>query len=442
VSKTRLGLDLKGGASVVLEATNIKDVTSSKMDQTVSVIRNRVDRLGVAEPEIQRLGTNQISVQLPGATSELLKDIGRTAVLGFWDIKQFGTGYSSQADALKAAGVTTTGKLPSGKTLIHWTVAGGNSSDQWYIATGAPALTGAEVSGASVTYGTNSQPIVSMSFTKQGGDTFAALTKKMAESYQITGDTQRLAIVLDGEVQSSPSVKEAITGGSAVIEGSFTYTEANDLAVVIQTGALPLELTTVSSTDIGASLGQAALEQALLAGAIGLALIIVFMIAYYRLLGVIAGVALGIYGVLFIGILNGIGVTMTLPGIAGMILTLGMAVDANVLIFARMRDEVAAGKTIAAATNAGFRKAFRAVFDCNMTTILTAAILFWAASGGIKGFALTLGVGVALSMFTAVVVTRSMLSLLSGWSVFRHPKALGLHVPKARKVSVDEGGQA
>ncbi len=154
----------------------------------------------------------------------------------------------------------------------------------------------------------------------------------------------------------------------------------------------------------------------------------VFMIAYYRLLGVVASIALIIYGVLFIGILNAIGVTMTLPGIAGMILTLGMAVDANVLIFARMRDEVAAGKTVAAATSAGFKKAFRAVFDCNMTTIITAIILFWAASGGIKGFALTLGVGVALSMFTAVLVTRSMLSLLSGWKPFRNMRLLGLHV--------------
>ena len=214
------------------------------------------------------------------------------------------------------------------------------------------------------------------------------------------------------------------------------------LALVLNTGALPVELLPVSQNSIGATLGQAALNQALIAGAIGLLLIMVFMIAYYRLLGVVASVALIIYGVLFLGILNAIGVTMTLPGIAGMILTLGMAVDANVLIFARMRDEVAAGKSIGPATNAGFKKAFRTVFDCNMTTIITAIILFWAATGAIKGFALTLGIGVALSMFTAVVVTRSMLNLLSGWSVFRHPKALGLHVPKAKALPVENGGQS
>lgn len=446
VSKTHLGLDLQGGLAVVLQAksTQKEAVTDAKMSQTVKVIQDRVNKLGVSEPEIQRQGSDQISVQLPGIKNpdQALDVIGKTAVLGFWDIKQFGTGYSTQAEALKSAGVTTASQLPSGKTLIHWTKEGGNTSDQWYIATGSPALTGSALSGANVSYSSANQPQVSMSFNKDGSAAFAKVTKNMADAYQVTGDVQRLAIVLDGEVQSSPSVKEEISGGNAVIEGSFTYDQANSLAVVLQTGSLPLELTAQSTNKIGATLGKAALEQALLAGAIGLALIIVFMIAYYRLLGVVASIALAIYGVLFLGIINGIGITMTLPGIAGMILTLGMAVDANVLIFARMRDEVAAGKTIAAATNAGFRKAFRAVFDCNMTTILTAAILFWAASGGIKGFALTLGVGVALSMFTAVVVTRSMLSILSGWSVFRHPKALGLHVPKSKMVTVDEGGQA
>jgi len=175
---------------------------------------------------------------------------------------------------------------------------------------------------------------------------------------------------------------------------------------------------------------------------VGVALIIVFMIAYYRLLGVVASIALVVYAILFMGILNAVGVTMTLPGIAGMILTFGMAVDANVLIFARMRDEVAAGKTIGAATSAGFAKAFKAVFDCNMTTIITAIILFWAASGGIRGFALTLGIGVALSFLTAVLVTRSMLSVLSGWSLFQKRRLLGLHVPHAKMLSPDEGGRS
>jgi preprotein translocase subunit SecD len=290
-------------------------------------------------------------------------------------------------------------------------------------------------------YDQNNNPKVDMQFDNDGGTIFADITAKMAETSDITGEDQRLAIVLDGEVESAPRVLEEIVGGRAEITGKFSLEEAKNLALVLQTGALPVELTAVSQNTVGATLGKAALNQALLAGAIGLLLIMVFMIIYYRLLGFVASIALVIYSVLFIGILNAIGVTMTLPGIAGMILTLGMAVDANVLIFARMRDEVAAGKTVGAATSAGFRKAFRAVFDCNMTTIITAVILFWAATGGIKGFALTLGIGVALSMFTAVLVTRSILSLLSGWKPFRNLKLLGLHVPKAKTLALDEGGR-
>jgi preprotein translocase subunit SecD len=162
---------------------------------------------------------------------------------------------------------------------------------------------------------------------------------------------------------------------------------------------------------------------------------------YYRLLGLVASVALVIYGVIFLGVLNAINATMTLPGIAGIILTFGMAVDANVLIFARMRDEVGAGKTIGAATSAGFKKAFRAVFDCNMTTVLTALVLFLTATGGIKGFALTLMIGVILSFLTAVAVTRSLLNLLSGLRPFRNPKLLGLHVPKSKMTQMSAGGQ-
>jgi protein-export membrane protein SecD len=298
------------------------------------------------------------------------------------------------------------------------------------------------LTGAQTGFDQNNRPKVDMQFNDEGAEAFAEVTARMAQTSQITGEDQRLAIVLDGEVASAPRVLEEIPDGRAEITGRFTQDEAKNLALVLQTGALPVELEPVSQNTVGATLGKAALNQALIAGFVGLLLIMVFMIAYYRLLGLVASVALIIYGVLFLGVLNAIGVTMTLPGIAGMILTFGMAVDANVLIFARMRDEVAAGKTIGAATDAGFRKAFRAVFDCNMTTILTAIVLFWAATGAIKGFALTLGVGVALSMFTAVLVTRSLLALLSGWKPFRNPKLLGLHVPKAKQVAVEKGGQA
>ena len=432
IQKTNLGLDLQGGLSVILEgqSTATNPVTDEKMTQAVKVIQDRVNRLGVAEPEIQRQGADKISVQLPGIDNpdEALKLIGKTAVLEFFDVKQFGTPYATEAEALKAAGVTSADQLPAGTEIVHWPVKGDNTADQWFVVTTPPVVNGSMLTKAGVGFDQNNQPKIDMEFNSEGATAFGNITGKMAETTQITGETQRLAIVLDGEVASAPRVLERIPDGRAEITGKFTLDDARNLALVLNTGRLPVKLIPVSQSSVGAVLGQAALNQALIAGAVGLLLVMIFMIAYYRLLGVVASVALIIYGVLFIGILNGIGVTMTLPGIAGMILTLGMAVDANVLIFARMRDEVAAGKTIQAATSAGFKKAFRAVFDCNMTTIITAIILFWAASGSIKGFALTLGIGVVLSMFTAVLVTRSMLNLLMGWKWFRNPKLLGLHV--------------
>jgi protein-export membrane protein SecD len=331
--------------------------------------------------------------------------------------------------------------------LIRWPQGSDSDSqaDQYFVVSVLPPVTGSMLTGADVgSDNTHGNYLVSMDFNDEGAAAFAQTTGDMAATGEITGVTQRLAIVLDGSVESAPTVKDKIEGGSAQITrgGGFPLKEARSLALVLQTGALPVELVPISQSEIGATLGKTALTQALIAGAVGLILIMVFMIAYYRLLGLVACVALVIYGVLFLGILNAIGVTMTLPGIAGMILTLGMAVDANVLIFARMRDEVAAGKTLGAATSAGFRKAFRAVFDCNMTTVLTALVLFLTATGGIKGFALTLGIGVVLSFLTAVAVTRSMLNLLSGWRPFRTPRLLGLHVPKGKMPQLSGGGRS
>lgn len=441
VSKTNLGLDLQGGLAVILEA---KDASSDQMDQAVNIIQNRVNKLGVAEPEIQRQGQTKISVQLPGIDNpeEALEIIGKTAVLEFYNVKDFGQPYSSQAAALEAAGVTSEEELPAGTKIVHWSTEVGNRGDQWFVVTAAPALDGSMLKGAQASFDQFNKPKVDMQFNDEGAELFSQVTKRMAETTQITGEDQLLAIVLDNYVESAPRVLEQISGGNAEITGKFTTAETKKLALVLQTGALPVDLVPVSQNTVGATLGQSALNQALLAGGIGVLLVMVFMVAYYRLLGLVADLALMVYAVLFLGILNGIGVTMTLPGIAGMILTFGMAVDVNVLVFARMRDEVAAGKTVGAAYIAGFNKAFRAVFDCNMTTIITAIILFWAASGGIKGFALTLGIGVALSFFTAVLVTRSMLFLLSGWKPFRNLRLLGLHVKGAIVLRPDEGSRS
>ncbi len=450
LSKTNLGLDLQGGLSVILQVKE-KDQTednADKVEQDIQVIQDRVNKLGVAEPEIRRLGKWQISVQLPGIQDQerALEIIGKTAVLEFFAVSDFGDPYATEAEALASAGVQSVDDLAEGQQLIYWPMTEGQqrAADEYYIVKAKAPVDGSMLKEAAWDSQGNAGTgyRVTMDFNGTGAKAFADITKELAQIGEATGVTQQLAIVLDGTVESAPTVEEEISGGSAEITGNFTMQEVKELSLVLKTGALPLTLEPVSQNAIGATLGKTALNQALIAGAIGLLLIMVFMIAYYRLLGVVACVALVIYAVIFMGILNAINATMTLPGIAGMILTLGMAVDANVLIFARMRDEVAAGKTIGAATGAGFKKAFRAVFDCNMTTVLTAIVLFLTATGGIKGFALTLLIGVLLSFFTAVAVTRSMLNLLSGWRPFRSHKLLGLHVAKDRATSTSAGGRS
>ncbi|HZJ02089.1 MAG TPA: protein translocase subunit SecD [Thermoleophilia bacterium] len=435
-SSTRLGLDLQGGLAVILEAQDSARAprTDDGMKQTISIINDRINRLGVTEPEVQRQGEWKISVQLPGIENkqEALAIIGKTAVLEFYDVKDFGAAYASEAEALKAAGVDSEAQLPADTRLVRRPSRDGTLPDRFYIVTAIPAVTGTGLSGASVGFDNNNQPKIDMQFKSDGAQAFAEVTQALADRAQVTGQDQLLAIVLDGVVQSAPRVAERIDGGRAEITGRFTLDEAKNLVLVLQTGALPIELKVIDERSIGATLGKASLTQALWAGVVGLILVAVFMVAYYRLLGLVADLTLLIYGVLFWGILNSIHATLTLPGIAGMILTLGMAVDANVIIFARIREEVHAGKTVRTAVEAGFRKALSAILDANVTTLITAVVLFWAASGGVRGFALTLGIGVALSMFTAIVVTRALLALLSGLKIFKNPTLTGLSVETER----------
>lgn len=429
--KTNLGLDLQGGLAVMLEAQDNARAprTTEGMDQAVSIINDRVNRLGVTEPEIQRQGEWKISVQLPGIENqdEALDIIGKTAVLEFYDTKQFGTAYATEAEALAAAGAASSNDLPAGTRLVLWPAEqSGAAADAWYVVDTEPQVSGSDLSDASVGFDKNNQPKVNLEFNSAGANKFAEVTGRMALEAQITGVDQLLAITLDGRVESNPRVLEAIEGGNAEITGRFTIDEAKQLALVLKTGALPIELRVVDQRSIGATLGKESLRRALLAGLIGLILVAVFMVAYYRLLGLVADIALVVYGALFWGVLNAIGATLTLPGIAGVILTLGMAVDANVIIFARVKEEVAQGKTLRTAVDTGFRKAFTAILDANVTTVLTAVVLFFTAAGGIRGFALTLGVGVLLSMFTAIAVTRSLLVVLGGLPAFQNMTLLGL----------------
>lgn len=429
---TQLGLDLQGGLAVIMEAKDSPKAprTEEGMQQTVSIIEERVDKLGVAEPVIRRQGEWKVSVELPGVDNpeEALQIIGRTAVLEFFDINQFGDSYDSKAGALEAAGVASTTDLPVEKQLILWPGKGQGAADRWFLADSAPLLTGSLLSGAQVGFDQLNRPKVDMQFQGQGGDEFANITQEMAQKAQVTGQDQLLVIVLDGTVQSAPRVNERIGGGRAEITGDFTLQESKQLALVLQTGALPIELEVLDEKSVGATLGQQSLTKALYAGAIGLALVLIFMVFYYRMLGLIADIALIVYGGLFWGILNGVHATLTLPGIAGMILTLGMAVDANVIIFARVREEIGEGKTVRTAINSGFKKGFRTILDANVTTLITAVVLFWAATGGVRGFAFTLGIGVALSMFTAIVVTRSLLGLMAEMRLLRSPRLLGFRV--------------
>lgn len=435
-SSTRLGLDLQGGLAVILEAQDSARAprTDEGMKQTISIINDRINRLGVTEPEVQRQGEWKISVQLPGIENkeEALAIIGKTAVLEFYDVQDFGSPYTSEAEALTAAGVDSEADLPAEKRLIRWPSPDGTAPDRFYVVAAAPAVTGSGLSGAQVGFDTNNQPKVDMQFKSDGAQAFADITETLAQRAQVTAQDQLLAIVLDGVVQSAPRVSERIDGGRAEITGRFSLDEAKNLVLVLQTGALPIELEVIDERSIGATLGKTSLIQAMWAAAIGLVLVALFMVAYYRLLGLIADVALLIYGVLFWGILNSIDATLTLPGIAGMILTLGMAVDANVIIFARIREEVQAGKSVRTAVESGFKKALSAILDANVTTLITAVVLFWAASGGVRGFALTLGIGVALSMFTAIVVTRSLLFLLAGLKILKNPTLTGLSVGTER----------
>jgi preprotein translocase subunit SecD len=439
-ASTNLGLDLQGGLAVLLEAQDTAKAPRSEqsMEQAISIIDERVNRLGVAEPEIQRQGDWKISVQLPGIENpqQALDIIGKTAVLEFYDVEQFGTTYTTREEAeqaaIETAGVEAVNELPEGTQIIEWPSEQAGVPNQFFVVESQPLMTGNALSGASVGIDVNNQPKVDMQFTSEGGQRFSEITSELAQKGTLVGSPSRLAIVLDGVVQSAPTVQERIDGGRAEITGRFTTEEARNLVLVLQTGALPVELEVVDQRTVGATLGKASLDQALYAGLMGFALVLVFMVVFYRLLGLVADLALIIYALIFWGTLNAIGATLTLPGIAGVILTLGMAVDANIIIFARVREEAAEGKGIRTAIDSGFRKAFRTILDANVTTLITALILFWAATGGVRGFALTLGIGVALSMFTAMVVTRTLLSLIAGSAPFRNKSLLGLQ-PKMEK---------
>jgi len=319
----------------------------------------------------------------------------------------------------------------------------GNGGPYYFIYTLPPAMTGSAISSSRQSFQQSGKPNVLINFTTAGGKQFGDITRQLATEGTLTGQNQTFAIVLDNQMESDPYVDYrqnpgGIQGGNAEIDGNFTAKEAQDLALVINTGALPVNLTQIESQEVSATLGKDSLHEALIAGIAGLGLLLIYMVFYYRFLGLVADAALIIYGILLYGLFNAIPVTLTLPGIAGMILTIGVAADANVVIFERIKEEVRRGRTVRSAVNSGYARGFRTILDANVLTLLTAAVLFEFASAEPKGFAFTLILGVLVSMFTAVVATRAMLGLLADFSFFNRPAFMGVKASDIHTV-VDEG---
>jgi SecD/SecF fusion protein len=419
--KPNLGLDLRGGAQFVFEAegTEQTPATAENVDKTLQVLRGRVDALGVAESVLVRQGENRILVELPGVTSdeeaqEAEDRIGSTAKLTIHEVIATA---QPEAEPSKEGNLV----LPSdqGDTLE----------------VGPTVIQGEEISGASAVQREQSvEWVVAIDFNGPGGDTWADITGKAA--CNPSGDPKRrIAIVLDGEVISSPEVNTdvgcdvGIRGGSTDITGNFTSAESKDLAALIEGGALPLELRAISDRLVGPSLGAAAIDASIEAGIIGLLLTGLFIVVVYRLVGLMATIALASYALLAYAMLVGLGSTLTLPGLAGFVLAIGMAIDANVLVFERAREEYAAYPSagLRRALQVGFNKAWTAIIDSNVTTLLAAALLFFLGSGPIKGFGVTLSIGVIASMISALIIARVLCDLaVSNKGVSRRPVISGL----------------
>ncbi len=393
-----LGLDLQGGVSVTYEIQE-EDASDADVNATIDKLQRRVDHYS-PDAEVYRQGDDRITVEIPVDTSkydpnEILDSLGRPGKLEFLDptnYQKFASGDTSYEAALTGSDVKN--------------AEGGRTTDQ---------TTGAD------------EYIVSLQFTEEGGQKFSDVTAANVG--------QQIYIVYDNEVQSAPVVREQISGGSAQIDGMDDYEEANDLASTIKIGALPLTLKELSSQVVGAKLGTDALRTSLIAGAIGLGLIFLLMIIIFRFPGFIAAIALSVYTMLELFFLNAFHITLTLPGIAGIILSIGMAVDANVIIFTRIKEEIGTGKTVKTAVKSGFNKALSAIIDGNVTTIIAGIVLLIMGTGTVKGFARTLILGIVLSMFTALLITKFLLNAFVNLGVTSKKLYGAAKQPKVTKYS-------
>jgi SecD/SecF fusion protein len=516
---TRLGLDLKGGVQLVYQAKPTPQqptVTQEALGRALDIMRQRVDAFGVAEPEIQQLGNNQIQVNLPGVSDakRAADQIGSTAQLFFFDWEANLLDENCKTDDTQVNGGVTpvTGfyqavqrasKCPAQNDannveaaaprfyafdkITHKPLAGGQpfeskdaattdltpaersraqilevptgilvvqdekpppdkngnvgpAPDRWWILQDNPALSGTDITKPEQNFDQQTNaPIVTFNFTDKGRKAFARITAEIAQRGQdnaLPGSnpiatSQHFAIVLDNGLVSSPYIDwhanpDGIDGtNGAQISGGFTVQSAQDLAKILKIGALPVRLDLVSRSQVSASLGAQALHQGLVAGIAGFIVVAAFLLIFYRVLGLIAVVGLGIYALYFYALVKLIPITMTLPGIAGLILTLGVAADANIVVFERVKEEIRGGRGVGQAIVSGYRKGLTAIADANIVTFLVAFILFILATAGVKGFAFTLGLGVIVSLFTAVLATQAILLSLRGTGMIRHKTALG-----------------
>ena len=516
VKKTRLGLDLQGGVELVYQAKPTKQVptvTADSLTRAIDIMRERVDQLGVSEPEITRLGNNQIQVALPAVKNadEAQRQVGTTAQLFFydWEPNVLGPGCKPAPSDANVTGGPSAGN-PGAGTLSHYDAViraskcpeknlpnsssgdqfylvndktksvldgpgerptdlrrarrgervvrvpqgqivvraqspdKGPKIDQWYVLRDDPALKGSDIKNPEQSFdsgaGGTGQPIVTFDFSSKGRKIWHDVTRQIAQRGQanqlpgtsVQAAAQHFAIVLDTELISVPFIdfKQNPDGIDATngsqIEGGFTIQSAQRLANLLKTGALPVKLDLISQSQVSATLGKQALHQGLIAGLVGFVVVALFLLTFYRLLGLIAVGALVVYGVYFFALIKLIPITLTLPGIAGLILTIGIAADANIVIFERVKEEVRAGRSVAAAIATGYRKGLAAIIDANVVTFMVAFILFIIAVGGVQGFAFVLGIGTMVSLFTAVLATSAILGTLSrSRYAIAHKRAVG-----------------
>ncbi len=547
---TKLGLDLKGGVELVYQGEptgQVKTVSGGDINRSIEIIRERIDKLGVSEPEVSRLGTTEISVSLPDVTNaqRAINQVGTTAQLYFYDwepnligpektigghpgqqpppgaiktakaqwkaagrkVKSaenqqliFAGAFPTAYDAAQLAAqqkpvencttcsagkprfylfsrkaphrliagpevsekdlyVSPTGKkrphngivveIPVGTVLVSEQPSDNSGkTDQtaepgWYAIKDNPALSGTDITDPKQNFDQFNQPNVTFGFTDKGRTAFQDVTRAIAQrgqsqaigavsSQQAAALSGHFAVVLDNVVQTRPIINfqenpDGIDGRTgAEISGGFnSIGEAQDLATILQIGALPIDLKLISQTQVSATLGSQALHEGIKAGIIGLSLVILFLLVFYRFLGLIASVALGAYGIIFFALIKLIPITLTLPGIAGLILTIGVAADSNIVIFERIKEEVRAGRSMSSAIAAGYKRGIATIIDANVVTLLTAFVLFVLATAGVKGFAFTLGVGTIVSLLTAVVFTQALLGTMSNSRFLRSPKVLG-----------------